>query len=71
MCVVQILEVCDFTWLLTFDLRSGDGRLPDVCLIDALRAHGFKIPYSAPGPFRAMGDGDQFLKPWGRLVCSQ
>lgn len=40
----------------------------EVCLLDALRALGFAVNYFADGPFWALRDGNQFLKPFGCLV---
>ena len=39
----------------------------DVCLIDVLRAHGYKCGYQADGPFWAMRDGNNFLEAFGPL----
>ena len=45
----------------------GSGRFHDVCLIDALRGHGFKIPYLGSGPYWAIADGTTMLRPHGHL----
>ena len=39
----------------------------DVCLVDVLRAHGFKIDYPGNGPFWALADGNVFLSDWKYL----
>ena len=44
-----------------------NGRHHDVCLIDALRAHRFKVPYCEDGPFYAVQDGSKFLRPSKQL----
>ena len=36
----------------------------NVCLVDVLPAHGFKVEYVANGPFWAMQDGSKLLVPW-------
>ena len=41
----------------------------DVCLVDALRGHGYKCPYTSDGPFWALQDGNVFLKPFQCHVC--
>ena len=52
-----------------FHLRSRcDDCFKDVCLVDALRAHGFKVPYTGDGPFWAIADGNRFLQPWQCLA---
>jgi hypothetical protein len=42
-------------------------RFREVCLIDSLRAHRYKVQYTADGPFWAMADGNKFLRPWQNL----
>ena len=37
----------------------------NTCLIDALRAHRLKVPYTCEGPFYALRDGCRFLRPLG------
>ena len=44
--------------------RNRCERFEEVCLINVLRAHGFKVPYTCHGPFFAMADGNGFLQPW-------
>ena len=39
----------------------------NVCLIDALRAHGYKLQYMGDGPFYARADGNLLLGPWKRF----
>lgn len=46
-----------------------DGVFEDVCLINALRCFGYKIPYVDHGPFWAQADGNRFLAPYGCLCC--
>lgn len=41
----------------------------EVCLVDSLRALGFKVPYLGHGPFWAMQDGNAMLKPFQHLGC--
>lgn len=49
-------------------------KFKDVCLIDTLRAHGYKLEYASDGPFWAIRDGSTFLEPFGSLdrqmLCS-
>ena len=40
----------------------------DNCLVDALRALGFKVPYSQDGPFYVLKDGRKMLAPLEQLV---
>ena len=42
-------------------------KFQDVCLIDTLRAHGYKVDYASDGPFCAIQDGSTFLEPFGSL----
>ena len=37
-------------------------RFYDVCLVDVLRAHGFKVEYTWNGPFWAMKDRSGFRR---------
>ncbi len=60
-CVVVVCRV----------LRSRRERFQDVCLIDSLRAHGFKIPYIGDGPFWVIADGNRFLQPCQFLACTE
>ena len=59
--------------LLRNTAKERDGKFVDVCLVDALRAHGFKVPYTKDGPFWAIADGSCFLSPWqchgGKSFC--
>ena len=51
----------------------GQKPLPifaDVCLIDALRALGFKVRYTCGGKFWALADGNRMLEPFGRKLDS-
>eukprot|EP00439_Symbiodinium_sp_Y106_P019360 s234_g2.t1 len=50
-------------------MQGRDERYRDVCLINVLRAHGYKCEYTADGPFWAMEDGNVFLKPFRYLDC--
>eukprot|EP00434_Breviolum_minutum_P014051 symbB.v1.2.012392.t1/scaffold857.1/size218589/7 len=43
-------------------------RYVDVCLVDAMRALSFKVPYTGNGPFWALADGSCFVKPWGQRL---
>ena len=48
---------------------SGEGaHLQDVCLIYALRALGFKVPFTVNGPFWALAQGNAFLQPHGKKL---
>ena len=47
---------------------AGNARYADVCLVDALRAHGVKLPYQRSGPFWAMADGNKMLLPFKLLI---
>ena len=42
-------------------------RYEEVCLIDSLRAHRYKVQYTKDGPFWALADGNTFLQPWQNL----
>lgn len=42
----------------------------EVCLIDVLRAHSFKIVYAEDGPFWAIQDGNRFLAETKWLGCA-
>ena len=42
-------------------------KFQDVCLIDTLRAHGYKVDYASDGRFWAIQDGSTFLEPFGSL----
>jgi hypothetical protein len=48
-------------------IRPPAERFREVCLIDSLRAHRYKVQYTADGPFWAMADGNKFLRPWQNL----
>ena len=51
----------------------GQKPLPifaDVCLIDALRALGFKVRYTCGGNLWALADGNRMLEPFGRKLDS-
>ena len=51
--------------LLRLKAREAESaRCVNVCLVDALRALGFKVPYARSGPFWAVEDGNAFLQPW-------
>ena len=43
-------------------------RFEEVCLIDALRIAGVKVPYSQNGPFWALADGNSLLQPYGKQL---
>ena len=43
--------------------RREDIRFSDTCLIDSLRALGIRVPYVRNGPFWALRDGGEFLRP--------
>ena len=42
----------------------------DVCLIDAFRALGVKVPYTCDGKFWALADGNRMLQPFCRKLDS-
>ncbi|CAE6960638.1 RPL15 [Symbiodinium sp. CCMP2592] len=42
---------------------SGVVWFRDCCLVDALRSLGVKLAYTAHGPFRALQDGNEMLRP--------
>ncbi|OLP84293.1 Localization factor PodJL [Symbiodinium microadriaticum] len=44
-------------------------KFQDVCLIDTLRAHGYKVDYASDGPFWAIQDGSTFLEPFRKTVA--
>ena len=46
---------------------GGQGKYADVCLVDVLRAHGYKCEYEGDGPFWAQEDGNRFLRPFQQL----
>ena len=48
-------------------MAGADKRYVDVCLVDVLRAHGYKCGYQADGPFWGMHDGNNFLEAYGPL----
>ena len=39
-------------------------KFQNVCLIDALRSLGVKVPYIGHGPFWALADGNKMLHPF-------
>ena len=43
-------------------------RHKNVCLIDALRGLGVKVPYTKDGPFWAMADGNPMLSRFGQVL---
>ena len=47
--------------------QGAERNYADVCLVDVLRAHGYKVDYEADGPFWAMQDGNRFLEAQGPL----
>ena len=50
---------------------SGSGRRQNVCLVEALRSLGVHVPYSCDGPFWALADGNDWLRPRGFLGCKR
>ncbi|CAE7208534.1 unnamed protein product [Symbiodinium microadriaticum] len=50
-------------------VTGADERHVDVCLVDVLRAYGYKCGYQADGPFWAMHDGNNFLAAYGKTVA--
>ncbi len=44
---------------------AGAGEFSDVCLVTACRNLGVPVPYTTSGPFRALRDGNEMLRPWG------
>ena len=53
-----------FTASQTHTLRP---HYEEVCLVDSFRAVGVKVPYRSHGPFWALKDGKEMLKPMGHL----
>ena len=49
--------------------RQPDDRKKNVCLVDALRSVGMAVPYSRHGPFWALADGNDMLRPFGLFAC--
>ena len=43
---------------------SPSSRFENCCLIDAIRSLGVKVPYTGPGPYFALADGNRLLAPW-------
>ena len=58
-----------FAYFLRTEPLQDTKRFKDVCLLNCLHSHGYKVAYECDGPFYAMKDGNQFLKPWGCLIC--
>lgn len=52
-------------------MQGAQERYTDVCLVDSIRALGLKVPYLRSGPLWALKDGNELLKPWGRLGDSK
>lgn len=50
--------------------RRIQERFKSVCLVDALRAFRYKVPYLGHGPFWAIKDGSKFLEPFKLLFCN-
>ena len=50
--------------------HSALKRYKEVCLVDSLRAHRYKVPYTKDGPFWAVADGNALLQPWQTLLLS-
>ncbi|CAK0814461.1 unnamed protein product [Prorocentrum cordatum] len=48
--------------------ETNEGYFKDVCLVDALRAHRYKVPYVADGPCWAQKHGNQMLAPFGKSI---
>ena len=46
-----------------------DHRKKDVCLVDALRSLGVRVPYVRDGPFWAQADGNAMLREFGSFAC--
>ena len=44
-------------------------RFHDTCLVDSFRALGVPVPYECHGPFWALADGNEMLKPFGKCLC--
>ncbi|CAE7300469.1 RPL15, partial [Symbiodinium sp. CCMP2456] len=65
---VQCFDVCSVVRTKSRLLvpRREDIRFSETCLIDSLRALGVRIPYERNGPFWALRDGGEFLKPQKR-----
>ena len=57
-----------------YDIRDrmgavgNDNGFTNVCLITALRSLGVPISPTRDGPFRALADGNDFLRPHGRIL---
>lgn len=47
--------------------QAGEDRKRNVCLIDALRSLGVRVPYVIDGPFWALRDGNVMLQQFRRL----
>ena len=43
-------------------------RRTDVCYVKAFRSLGFRVPYLRDGPFWALADGTEMLRPFGFLA---
>ena len=41
----------------------------DTCLVDSFRALGVRVPYERHGPFWALAEGNEMLKPFGKCLC--
>ena len=49
--------------------KGGDKKFSLVCLVDAIRSLGVKVPYQKHGPMWALSDGNVLLEPFQCLVC--
>ncbi|CAE7235509.1 unnamed protein product, partial [Symbiodinium sp. KB8] len=50
--------------------NEGPLRYRDTCLVNALRAHRFKIDFEANGPFFAVRDGSKMLRPFRHSIAA-
>ncbi len=55
-------SVVQIDMLGSMDSKEG---YDNVCLVTALRAHGMQVPLTKNGPFRALSDGNLWLRPLG------
>ena len=50
------------------DPKQMSGKFSHVCLVDAMRSLGVKVPYLKNGPFWALADGNPLLEPFQCLL---
>ena len=44
--------------------KQAPAKFTDVCLVDAIRSLGVKVPYLKDGPLWALADGNELLEPF-------